>query len=380
MSKKLTTAEFVEKAAQVHNGKYDYSQTDYVRSRDKVTIICPKHGSFEQLASSHLQGFGCPKCAREWSDEHRQNLQKSSRLSRGMTTEEWVERVKKVHGDKYDYSQTVYVNQRTNVKIICPKHGMFEQKADSHLRGCGCPLCGPESERRKGAHTWSEAQRRVTKATCLQRYGAERYLDSVEGKAKILAIKSTPEFRKRMHEIIASEEVQEKTKSTCLERYGVVFPMQLEEITDKVNETKRQNGSWKTSKPEEAMYCLLCDKFGVDDVVRQYKESRYPFYCDFYIRSLDLFIELNATWQHGGHWFDKTSDSDLAVVDFWVKRVEDGHFFYQAAIDTWTVRDVKKRKTAIDNGLNYLVFWNNDLSDFKQWLESNTLALNNISD
>lgn len=378
MGTRLTTNEFIEKAKQLHSGKYDYSQTVYVNSRTKLTIVCPEHGEFEQLPSSHLQGNGCPKCARIWSDEHRLNLQKSSRKSRGMTTEEWVRKAKAIHGDKYDYSQTVYVNQRTNVKIICPIHGLFEQKADSHIRGCGCRLCGNESDGHKGVHGWSDEQRKKTADTCIKKYGTERYLDSDEGKKKILEVKSTSEFRSKMSNIISSEVVQNKTKMTCVTRYGVEYPMQLPEIVEKVGNSKRINGTWSTSKPEEDMYNILCTKFGKDDVVRQYKEVRYPFYCDFYIKSLDLFIELNATWLHGGHWFDEYSECDLNSLHEWIRKLESGKEFYEVAIDVWTVRDVKKRNTAIENNLNYVVFWKNDLSDFMNWLESDTLILNNI--
>ena len=189
MGKKLTTEKFIEKARQVHNDKYDYSQTVYVNTRNKVTIICPEHGAFEQRADSHLLGNGCPECSKVWSDEHKQNLQKSSRKSRGMTTEEWVEKARSVHGNKYDYSQTVYKNQRTNVKIICPKHGLFEQKADSHIRGFGCKLCGYESENHNGVHEWSDEQRQKIAETCRKKYGADRYLDSKEGREKIRKIK-----------------------------------------------------------------------------------------------------------------------------------------------------------------------------------------------
>ena len=192
----MTTQEFIEKAILVHGNKYDYSRTEYVVSRKKVIIICPEHGEFLQLPTSHLQGNGCPKCARIWTDEHRENLQKSSRRSRGMTTSEWVERAKSVHGDKYDYSQTVYVNQRTNVKIICPVHGLFEQKADSHLRGCGCRLCGLASENHKGCHTWSDEQRTKIEETCLAKYGAKRYLDSEDGRRKDAEIRGKTEAMK----------------------------------------------------------------------------------------------------------------------------------------------------------------------------------------
>ena len=370
--------EFKEKGKQLHNNKYDYSNVVYVNSRTKVKIICPKHGEFEQLPSSHLQGNGCPECAREWTDEHKENHAKSSRKFRGMTTEEWIERARQVHGDKYDYSQTVYVNQRINVKIICPIHGLFEQKADSHIRGCGCRLCGLESENHIGVHGWSDEQCQKTAKTCQERYGASRYLDSDVGKKHIENIKSNPEYRKKMHDIIASNYVQEKTKLTCLKKYGVTSAMMLSETIDKVGESKRINKTWSTSQPEEDMYVLLYNKFGKDDVVRQYKCERYPFHCDFYIQSLDLFIELNATWLHGCHWFDSNNKDDLDVLHIFEQKVKDGKHFYDVAINVWTVRDVKKRQVAIDNHLNYVVFWKNDLSDFKEWLNADELVLNNI--
>lgn len=370
--------QFIKKAEEKHNGKYDYSQVVYVNSRTKVTIVCPDHGVFEQLPSSHLQGNGCPKCARIWSDEHKKNLQKSSRKSRGMTTDEWIAKVKEIHGDKYDYSQTIYVNQRTNVKIICPVHGMFEQKADSHLRGCGCRLCGFESENHNGVHNWSDEQRMKTAQTCMVRYGTNRYLDSDEGKAKIAEIKADPVYRKRMHDIISSDDVQSKTKNTCVAKYGVPSAMKLPETVDKVFESKKQNKTYMASKSEGNMYLLLCDRFGDDDVVRQYKDDRYPYHCDFYIKSQDLFIELNASWLHGDHWFDENSDQDLFQLTKWKEKADGGSQFYTVAIRIWTVDDVKKRDRAVANNLNYLVFWKNDLSDFKAWMKTEPLLLNNI--
>lgn len=380
MGKTSTKDVFIEKANKIHNGKYDYSQVDYVNSRTKVIIICPKHGSFVQLPSSHIQGNGCPMCMREWTQEHKDNLAKSSRKSRGMTTEQWIERARKVHGNKYDYSQTVYINQRTDVKIICPMHGMFTQKADSHIRGSGCKLCGHISSSDKRAdYTWSDDQRQKIASTCLARYGAPRYLDSSEGKQKVAKIKSTDAFRDRMREIISSDAVQTKTKATCYERYGVTSAMKLPSVLNKNEESKRRNGTWSTSEPEENMYVVLCNKFGKNDVFRQHKDSiRYPFRCDFYIESLDLFIELNATWLHGLHWFDEKNEDDLKKLHNWKQRVLAGHSFYQVAINVWTVRDVKKHKAAIDNNLNYLVFWKNDLSDFYDWLNSDQLILCNI--
>lgn len=378
MGQKLTTTEFIEKSKQLHGDKYDYSKTVYLNSRSKVIIICPAHGAFEQRASSHLLGNGCPECARVWTEDHKSHLQVSSRKSRGMTIDEWIARAKAIHGDKYDYSQTVYVNQRTNVKIICPAHGLFEQKADSHICGYGCKLCGYKSEKRKGVHQWSDEQYEKIASTCMKKYGSKRFLDSVEGKMKISAIKSAPEYREKIREIISSESVQEKTKSTCLLKYGVTSAMKLTTVLSKVNDTKRRNGTWKASKAEDDMYALLCERFGKGNVVRQHNEPRYPFNCDFYVKPFDLFIELNATWLHGGHWFNECDVNDLNILADWRQKVKNGSRFYSVAIDVWTIRDVDKHRTAINNHLNYVVFWETDLSDFKYWIESGNLILNNV--
>ena len=379
MNRLANAEQFIKKANQLHNDKYDYSNVEYVNSRTKVTIICPEHGEFDQLPSSHLQGNGCPKCARVWTDAHKRNLQKSSRKSRGMTTDEWIARAQSIHGDKYDYSKTEYVNQRTNVKIICPIHGEFEQKADSHIRGHGCKKCGDTSENHKGAHTWSDGQREKIINTCLEKYGAKRYLDSEEGRKKLLEVKSTSEFRDKMSTIISSEDVQNRTKETCISKYGFSSAMKLERTVDKVYATKKKNHTWSSSKPEEKMYVLLCNKFGEDDVMRQYKDKvRYPYHSDFYIKSLDLFIELNASWLHGGHWFNECDENDLSIFHMWEDKVKSGKKFYTVAIDVWTVRDLKKYNTALTNQLNYLVFWKNDLSDFMDWLNADCLVLSNI--
>lgn len=378
MGKSSNVKEFIEKANQLHNNKYDYSQVNYVNSRTKVVIICPVHGSFEQSPSSHLQGNGCPKCARLWTEKHRRNLQESSRKSRGMTTDKWIARAKSVHGDKYDYSRTVYVNQRTDVEIICPIHGVFTQKADSHIRGCGCRACGNMSDNHKGVHSWSDEQREKTINTCLEKYGAKRYIDSKEGKAKITKIKSDPDFRNKMRDIISSADVQNKIRMTSLSRYGVEFPTQTKAVQDKIYRTKKQNHTVNSSKSEVRMYDILLGRFGKEDVVHQYKrDERYLFMCDFYIKSLDLFIELNAHWTHGGHWFDANDHKDLMKLKQWTLNAESS-LYYKSAVYIWTVRDIEKRNAAIQNHLNYLVFWKNDLSDFMAWFNSDSLTLNNI--
>ena len=129
--KKLTTPEFIEKSRTVHGDKFDYSEVECIGSVKKVKIICLDHGAFEQTPNSHLSGNGCPKCYFE---------QKTS------ITLEFIEKSRTVHRDKYDYSMVEYVNNATKVKISCSEHGVFEQTPANHLNGNGCPKCGGTSK------------------------------------------------------------------------------------------------------------------------------------------------------------------------------------------------------------------------------------------
>lgn len=122
--------EFIHKSNKVHNNYYDYSKSKYVSAKDKITIICPIHGSFEQSVNDHLCGKGCIKCG----------IIKTSD-SKNYTTEAFVEKANQMHNNKYDYTKTVYINSTTKVKIICPKHGDFNQVPAEHLQGKGCPSC-----------------------------------------------------------------------------------------------------------------------------------------------------------------------------------------------------------------------------------------------
>lgn len=61
---KHTTTTFINKAMEVHCGKYSYNKVNYTNGNSIITITCPKHGDFKQRAGSHLMGEGCPRCQR----------------------------------------------------------------------------------------------------------------------------------------------------------------------------------------------------------------------------------------------------------------------------------------------------------------------------
>lgn len=128
---------FITRAREIHGDRYDYSLVEYVNARSCVQIICSEHGIFEQTPDNHIsKKTGCPRCGAERRAEQQR-----------LSTEEFILRVSEVHGDKYDYSQVEYVNNHTKIQIICPEHGVFEQTPSKHLYGRGCPECAIEQQR-----------------------------------------------------------------------------------------------------------------------------------------------------------------------------------------------------------------------------------------
>ena len=129
--KKLTAEEFINKSNKKHNHKYTYSKLNYQNNKIKVTIICPIHGEFQQRPSDHINGQGCPECKKKTiGDLWRNDINII------------IDKCKNVHNNKYDYSLIKkYNNTDTKVKIICPKHGLFEQTPNGHLSGRGCQKC-----------------------------------------------------------------------------------------------------------------------------------------------------------------------------------------------------------------------------------------------
>lgn len=204
MGKKSTIQEVIDKFKNIHGSTYDYSLIDYQGDSKKVKIICRTHGVFEQQPACHIrQKQGCPKCGRKKAntiiktrlignkkfierienifgkdafDYSRLNYQGAHKkvtlickkcgnietkvpnvLYRGfgclkcqgntvgkklLTNENFIERAKQVHGDKYDYSKVIYNGISNKIEIICPKHGSFFQEPNVHINmKCNCPEC-----------------------------------------------------------------------------------------------------------------------------------------------------------------------------------------------------------------------------------------------
>jgi len=121
----------IEQCKKVHNDFYDYSKiVDYTIQEKEYTFICPTHGEFKQKMSNHMTGRRCKKCAVE-------SIKKKNTLSQEVAYNKCVE----AQNGKYTYPDFNYISDRTNIKVKCEKHGIFEQIPLNHFKGVGCPQC-----------------------------------------------------------------------------------------------------------------------------------------------------------------------------------------------------------------------------------------------
>jgi predicted acyltransferase (DUF342 family) len=131
LTRGFNTDTFIEKAKKIHGERYDYSLAEYQKSDVPITIICSVHGEFEQTPQTHLSGSNCMKCARYNSE----------------TTESFIAKAKEKHGDKYDYSNTTYFGSSFNIAVVCKTHGEFQQLPSGHLKSVvACPKCRDASK------------------------------------------------------------------------------------------------------------------------------------------------------------------------------------------------------------------------------------------
>lgn len=196
-------------------------------------------------------------------------------------------------------------------------------------------------------YSWeSSALRNKAYSTMQKRYGTSCYCQS-------------DEYKKRL------DSIMDKVRQTNMSRYGAPvytqsdeYKQNVDDIQSRIIATKRKNGVLNTSTVEKHVK-------GFDDFESQYNnDSRYPYLCDFYDKGRDLFIEVNASWTHGYHWYD--IEKDAGVCTKWKDKSEDS-MYYANALEVFTKRDVEKRECARVNNLNYVTLWDSDGMDADLW-------------
>lgn len=349
--------------------------------------------------------YKCQICGKEYSD----TAFKSGKLSRH------IESIHKMTIKEY---YDIYLKvPNEDVCPICGKPNKFKGINKKYTKYCSvsCSRHDPELIARQkqtclakyGVEHPSKAKtvKEKRKATCRDKYGVDYAIQAKVVRDKIRKTfnnrynvdncSQIPEVKKKKEEThilhygtknnfeisnirekaiknAQSELAIHKRKQTCLNKYGVnnvlanptIHSKGIEKAKESIVNTKRKNNTFNKSHIEDKMYFKLIEIFGINEVIRNYKSAKYPFLCDFYVKSLNLYIELNIHWTHGKHWFDSTNKNDLDILNVWKEKAKVSKF-YENAIDTWTKRDIHKRNTAISNKLNYVVLWNeNDINKF----------------
>ena len=128
---------FIEEAIKVYGDKDDFTNTEVISSKYKVEVRCKKHNFiFKKDIQSYLLGCGCPKCSAE-----------NYTLVRTKTTEKYLTEAYKIHGEKFDYTETLYKSAKDTIVVKCKKHNnSFDCYPDNHLKvqSGGCKKCHSE--------------------------------------------------------------------------------------------------------------------------------------------------------------------------------------------------------------------------------------------
>lgn len=221
----------------------------------------------------------------------------------------------------------------------------------------------------------NEEVKEKTSCTLLQKYGVYNAMQSDEVKLKA---KQTCLKRYGYESYNQTEECKQRYMRTCLERYGVLNSFLLDICKERRNEVLQSKygveyafcnkdiqkralelslqSSSSKSKAEDAIYEELCSIYGEENIIRQYKSDVYPFHCDFYIQSKDLYIEYQGSWTHGSIPYRESDTACAQQLQLWKEKAKNSEY-YKDAIETWTYRDVIKRETACKYKLNYIEIW-----------------------
>lgn len=264
--------------------------------------------------------------------------------------------------DSRSFKESVYRIRYSVNKIprcpVCGKPNNFIGGRKGYTKHCCCTCAQLDKE-----------VRNKNKQTNLRLHGTENGAQSKASKEKYIKHIQEKYGDASITNAWQAKEVKKKIADICIKKYGVANYGQLSshinrlkrrDVIDKREATKRCNHTFNTSKPESMSHKLLEEKY--PDVIYQYKSEAYPSSCDFYIPSLDLYIECNYHWTHGGHPFTGSIEDNKKLAKWQSHNTK----YYDNAIHCWTVRDVRKRQTAKANKLNYIEFWS--LGDLKSWL------------
>lgn len=339
MGKKLTKEEIYDRILEKYKDheNIDCSKVEVINMSTPVTLICKLHGEFTKRPLDILyKRKNCPICSK-------------------------IEKTKKIKETKLiKYGDENYNNSQKTANTLKAKSKEEKEKIENKRK----------LTKLKRYNTATYNNREKAKETCLEKYGVENPYQSEEIKDKI---KHNNLEKYGVEYYTQTNECKEKVKSTNLKKYGVECNLNLDSIKNKANKSKNSRSSRLKAKAtmikhgNNSSLENLLEKELIDlkiNYKKEYNDRRYPYHCDFYIPKLDMFIEINAFWVHGYHWFNKNDPKDIETLNTWKEKSKTSKF-YEYAIRVWIIKDLEKRKTAEQNNLNYVVLWNrNDIIQF----------------
>ena len=313
--------------------------------------------------------------------------------------------------EKYKYTQLTFqeklywyftnINEYPTCKY-CGKRTKFENVIKGYRKYCSYKCLNSDPDKKKKVEetclekfgTKAPAQNRLVlykmEQTNLKKYGVKNamqnddiaekshknYIDKYGGignASEIIKEKYKETSRKRygVNNYASTSECREKMKETCLNKYGVDSYSKTKSfrkniidqqyiIRKKVNNTKKQNGTFNSSSIEENFAGWLIENNITFE--RQYQSDKYPFNCDFYFPNQNLYFEIQGSWTHGPEPYDPSNSDHQEILEMMMEKAPSSEY-YKNAIDVWTVKDPLKRETANKNGLNWVEVFSCDLEE-----------------
>ena len=323
-----------------------------------VCIICGKPVKY---TSGHYAKFCSKEC--QYSDLGKK-ITKEIKIKSNLEKYgvEHTSQLKEVT-DKRTKSRADHVNeiQQHVRESLYKKYGAYDVMHIPHIlqkiKNTNLKKFGVEFPLQQLKKENSEIYQKISQ-TCINKFGVDSPLKNKEVREKI---KQTNIQKYGVDNPLKNKEIREKIKQTNIQKYGVDNPLKNKEIWKKSQDNRQISSK---SKLENNFLNYLKLKYEPDDIITQYKSKEYPYYCDFYIKSINLYIEIQGHWTHNDHPFDINNLNDQQIMNIWrTKSLSDK--YYKNALNTWTIKDVEKRNTAIQNNLNYLeIFGKTDLNKY----------------
>jgi len=283
--------------------------------------------------------------------------------------------------DSLSFKETIYrMNNKIEKRPVCKKCGNpvdFVGKANIIFKqycSLSCSNSSPESIKKKqesdraknnGKLGWnksSEEKINHRKETLISKYGDWKTACKAIEQKRLSGVMK----KYGTDNIMLVPEIQMKRNTTLISKYHDNVLLNIPEIQLKRNNTLKYKRQFMKSKMEDDAYKILIDCFSTEDVVRQYSSEQYHWLCDFYIKSIDLYIECHFSQFHNsrpytGNEADKNEIKLLKEKSNIVKqKYHKEKTQYDNIIYTWSDLDVRKLNTFKSNNLNYIIAYSLD--------------------